>query len=77
MRDNALILEHRPTRLALLRAKRHLSQTDLADRARVSRDVITAIETRRERRIRIETWQRLAEALEVEIEDLLEVEGAA
>jgi DNA-binding Xre family transcriptional regulator len=69
-------MAQRPSRLALVRARKHLSQTELAEAAGVSRDVITAIETRRDRRIRVETWQRLAEALEVEIEDLLEEDVA-
>lgn len=66
-------MAERPTHLEILRAKAGLSQQELAKAAGVSREVITAIETRQEgRRIRTGTWAKLAGPLGVELEDLLE-----
>jgi len=67
----------RPSRLEILRAKRGMTQEQLSDASGVSRDVITAIENRRERRkIRVLTLVRLADALKVDLEELLEPEEA-
>lgn len=67
-----------PTRIEILRAKAGLSQEDLALAAGVSREVISAIETRQPgRRVRTVTLAKLAGPLGVELEELLmKAEGA-
>lgn len=71
-------MTERPTQIAVLRAKRGLTQAQLSELAGVSRDSISAIESRQIRRVRLTTLARLAGALGVELEELLgPEEGAA
>ena len=59
------------TRLELIRAERGLTQTELAEKAGLSRNVIWRIE-RSHGAIRLATLGRLAMALEVDLADLAE-----
>jgi len=57
--------------LRVIRALRGLSQDDLARRAKVSRQLIATIETGRNRDPRLSTLTRIAEALDLSVEDLI------
>ena len=60
-----------PTRLRSLRIERHLSETDLADRAGLTYKTVRALETGQRPRVMERTVLSLAEALGVELEALL------
>lgn len=60
------------SRLERFRIDRGLTKAELAERAGVSRDVVTAIELRKPRRVRSLTLARLARALGVGVEELME-----
>lgn len=66
-----------PTRLARIRARKGLTQRQLADLAGVSKDVVSAIESRSDRQVRALSLHKLAVALEVDIEELFEPEAVA
>lgn len=57
-------------RLRLQRQDRGLSQEELADRAGVHRTYVGSVE-RAERNISIDSMERLAEALDLDVSDLL------
>lgn len=65
------------TRLALLRAKKGLTQAQLAERSGVSLSVVSAIETGRSRRPQLRSLSRLAHALEIDVRDLFDEEEIA
>lgn len=70
-------MAQRPTRLALIRAGKGLTQRQLAALAGVSKDVISSIESRSDRQVRALSLHKIAVALEVEVDDLFEPEAVA
>jgi transcriptional regulator with XRE-family HTH domain len=60
------------TRLAVLRGRKGWSQAELAEAAGVDPATISDLETGRTKRPRVPTLLRLAEALGVALDDLLE-----
>lgn len=62
---------HRPTRLAVARARARMTQRTLASRAGLSRDTVGRIESGSDpARVKLETWMRLADALGCDVTDL-------
>lgn len=59
-------------RVARLRRRRHLTQTELAERSGVSVDVIRKLEQGQRRTTRIATLQRIAGALDLQVSTLLD-----
>lgn len=63
-------------RIQKVRAERHLTQEQLAEAAGISRDALSRIE-RNDRAARLDTLAAIAEALGVEVRDLVAPKGRA
>jgi len=75
--DDVPHMGRRPTPLAIFRARAQLTQQELAAKAGISASAIIDIERRNTRDPQMRTWQRLADALGVDITELFEPEEAS
>lgn len=60
--------------IRMQRARLHISQQELANRTGLTREKITAIENARCKKVSQEILQKLAEAFDLKVEDLLKKE---
>lgn len=61
-------------KIRMQRAKLHISQQELANRTGLTREKIMAIENAKCKKVTFETLEKLANAFEVNVEDLLKKE---
>lgn len=58
-------------KIAEIRESKKLSQEELAEKSKVSRSIISFLETGKEKDVKLSTLQKIANALDCGIEDFL------